>query len=118
MAKVGRKKRKFTKDQKKRIEEAAFTGCHLETIAILTDIPETTLKRRFGPIIAKKRAERRDELRKAQNRLASDGNPTMLIFLGKNDLQQVDKHETKHSGSIDLAGALASLDRGEEKGKT
>ena len=69
----------------------ALAGCYDKTIARLTGIPETTLKRRCGDLISKKRAERKYNIRAAQDKAIKAGNPAMLIFLGKNELNQVDK---------------------------
>lgn len=76
----------------------ALAGCYDKTIARLTGIPETTLKRRCGVLISKKRAERKYNIRAAQDKAIKQGNPALLIFLGKNELGQVDKQEieTKH----------------------
>ena len=69
----------------------ALVGCYDKTIARLTGIPESTLKRRCGALISEKRAERKYNIRKAQNKALEQGNPALLIFLGKNELGQVDK---------------------------
>ena len=72
-------------------------------------IPETTIRSNFGDLLSKKRAERKLILREKQNLLASGGNPAMLIFLGKNDLGQTDKQETKVDAGSSLAAALAGI---------
>jgi len=81
---------------KREIDEAevikyALAGCYDKTIARLTGIPESTLKRRCGALISKKRAERKYNIRKAQNDAIAQGNTALLIFLGKNELDQTDK---------------------------
>ena len=52
-------------------------------IANVMGITKTTLQRRFGAILVKKRAERQLALATKQTELAESGNPTMLIWLGK-----------------------------------
>ncbi|MGR3292547.1 MAG: hypothetical protein ACUZ9M_00865 [Candidatus Scalindua sp.] len=89
---TGRPKKQFDAEIRRKIEEYALNNCHLDTIALALDISKTTLVRRFGTIIKKKRAEGRINLRANQTKL-SKHNPAMAIFLGKNELNQVDKQE-------------------------
>lgn len=84
------------------VAKYAFNGCYDKTIARLTGIPETTLKRRCGDLISQKRAERKNNLREMQNKAAAGGNTAMLIFLGKNDLGQTDKQAIEHGGKVQL----------------
>ena len=81
---------RFTDEQKQEIERLALNGCQNNTIANITGIALTTLKRRFGKLMTKKRCERKFNLRENQTRLAK-AFPAMAIFLGKNELGQVDK---------------------------
>lgn len=83
----------------KEVIKYALAGCYDKTIARLTGIPETTLKRRCGVLISKKRAERKYNIRAAQDKAIKQGNPALLIFLGKNELGQVDKQEVYQSGA-------------------
>jgi len=61
------------------IEIAEFLGCSVDV-----------LERRFADVLRKKRASIRLRLRRAQLRLAMEGNATMLIWLGKQYLGQSD----------------------------
>ena len=88
--KGGRPKRTFTDEIVQKIEEFARLNCHMDTIALALDIPLSTLNRRFGGFIKKKRAEGRVILRDNQVKL-SKTQAAMAIFLGKNELEQVDK---------------------------
>lgn len=47
--------------------------------------------------------EGKASLRRAQWKAAQDGNPTMLIWLGKQMLGQRDKHDIEHSGGISVS---------------
>lgn len=87
---MGRPKKQFSEDIMQKIEEYALNNCHFETIAMALEIPVNTLKRRFGRFIRQKRAEGRVKLRANQVKL-SKNHPAMAIFLGKNELGQVDK---------------------------
>jgi hypothetical protein len=68
----------------------AAMGCTDSEIARWFGIEESTLKYNFSEIIAKGREQLKQSLRRAQIRLAMNGNATMLIWLGKNILGQSD----------------------------
>lgn len=78
--------------------------CTAEEICSVLGISEDTLGRRiaereidgvrnFADLYKKHQGEGRASLRRAQWKAAQDGNPTMLIWLGKQVLGQKDKHE-------------------------
>ena len=81
----GLKKRIVNPEQ---IYELAAIGCTDSDIARWFDIDESTLKYNFLDIIAKGREEIKMTLRRAQLQVALGGNPTMLIWLGKQLLGQ------------------------------
>ena len=87
---MARPKKVFTDEEVQQMEEYALDGCQNNTIATLMDIANSTLIRRFGKLLTKKRCERKQRLRLIQTQLALS-NPAMAIFLGKNELGQVDK---------------------------
>ena len=90
-----------TEDQ---VSEWAFNGATTRTIATLCGEDEHTIDRRFGALIAKKRAERRYRLAEAQTRLAiEDGDKTMLIWVGKNELAQSDQPPDDADAEPELA---------------
>ena len=62
------------------VEIAEFLGCSVDV-----------LERRFADVLRKKRVSMRLRLRRAQLRLAMEGNVTMLIWLGKQYLGQTDR---------------------------
>lgn len=64
-------------------EIAHVVGCSVDTLA----------RRGFAALINKARETGKTSLRRQQFRLALDGNPTMLIWLGKQYLGQKDKSE-------------------------
>lgn len=72
------------------VETMAKIGCTDREIAEHFGINDQTLRRVFVDFLIKGRSELRQRLRQAQLRVAFDGNPTMLIFLGKNILGQAD----------------------------
>ena len=81
---------RFTDAQIQHITGLALDGCQNNTIANITGIALTTLKRRFGKLLTKKRCERKHNLRHNQTELAKTS-ADMAKFLGKNELGQVDK---------------------------
>ena len=106
---MARPKRVFTNEEVQQIDIMASNNCHMDTIALALEIPLTTLVRRFGRIIKQKRAQGRIELRAKQVKLANN-HPAMAIFLGKNELGQVDKQiiETEATEQKKLAEAEAT----------
>jgi len=70
------------------VYKLAAMGCTDSEIARWFSIEESTLKYNFSEIIAKGREQLKQSLRRAQIRLALSGNATMLIWLGKNILNQ------------------------------
>jgi len=101
------------------IERLASIGCTDHEIAALAGLSETEIKRSFGPLLKSGRGKLRERLRSAQVARALDGSDTMLIWLGKQYLEQRDKHDNAntHSGpsggpipiAIDRRAALAGV---------
>lgn len=80
--------------------------CTLEEICAWFECSEDTIERAvkrekgksFADYFKEKRVAGLVSLRRAQMRAAIKGNPTMLIWLGKQLLGQKEKHEVEHSG--------------------
>ena len=83
----GKNKRVVTPDD---VYKLAAIGSTDREIARWFDMDENTLKYNFSSIIAKGREDLHQSLRMAQIKLALSGNATMLIWLGKNILEQSD----------------------------
>jgi hypothetical protein len=110
--------------------------CTADEIAGVMGISVDTLDRRikerghagFADLYKKHQSEGRTSLRRAQFKSAvEDGNPTMLIWLGKQTLGQRDKHEHEVTGKdggpiafsrarSKLADLLASEDEPAQEG--
>ncbi len=73
------------------LETLAKIHCTMVEIASVLKVSERTLRRRFGRIIETHRAGGRTSLRRAQWSKALAGNPTMMIWLGKQELGQRDQ---------------------------
>jgi hypothetical protein len=88
---MGRPSAGLPADAEGMVADAASAGSPDREIAALLGVSERTVRRRFGRVLTKKRAERRLALRKAQWTTAMAGNPAMLIWLGKQELEQMDQ---------------------------
>ena len=69
-------------------------------IATLVGCDEGTIRGRFSDLVKKNRAQRKLELKLMQWRTAKSGNAAMLIWLGKQELDQVDKQTVTSDGKI------------------
>jgi hypothetical protein len=56
----------------------------------------------FSELYKKHQDEGKASLRRAQWKAAQDGNPTMLVWLGKQNLGQRDKQEIEHKGGLNI----------------
>lgn len=82
---IGRNKIAVPPDE---VEHQSSLGCTDREIAKYFGVKEDTLRRHFADYLIKGRHNLKTSLRQAQLRVALDGNPTMLIWLGKNILAQ------------------------------
>ena len=88
MAKVNKKSYKLDTSI---IERLSMIMCSYEEIAMVMDTSVDNLKKRYKDIIDKGRAEGKKGLRRAQyEKAVMDKDVRMLIFLGKNYLEQSD----------------------------
>ena len=71
------------------VEMLAFRGWSTKEIGDFYECTDRTIRNRFSAILAKGRTKRRGELRDAQWKSAvTNGNVTMQIWLGKQELSQ------------------------------
>lgn len=101
----------------KKIAKLALAGCKNSEIAFILGCDDETLTNNYSRILDKKRAERKAKLRTAQTLKAMMGDTTMLIWLGKQELEQTDKQlfdgSLRHTYQLsmeDLQGALAEYE--------
>lgn len=92
--------RPLIKIDKGEVEKLARLGCNDTEIGNFFGVHPTTIGKRFSVILTKGRAERKAKLRQMQWKAAEGGNIAMLIWLGKQELGQIEtiKHE---GGQID-----------------
>jgi len=77
----------------KLVQDLASIGCKTSEIAIVVGCSVDTLDGRFSEELAKGRENLKISLRRWQLEAAKKGNTSMLIWLGKQLLQQTDKIE-------------------------
>jgi hypothetical protein len=75
------------------IAKLASIQCTNKEIAEVVGISETALTKRFGKIIDNNKQKGRQSLRRTQWQKAHDGDTRMMIFLGKQYLNQKDNPE-------------------------
>lgn len=78
----------------------AKISCTMEEMAHFFGIDRETLKYNFLPYIQRAESELRQMLRAKQIEVALEGNPTMLIWLGKNMLGQSDNPTNTDANKI------------------
>jgi AraC-like DNA-binding protein len=76
------------------VRKLAAIDCTIAEIAATLDCSRDTLERRFRDVIDQGREQGKVSLRRRQFELASSGNATMLIWLGKQRLGQRDAQDT------------------------
>ena len=96
---MGRPRKKIDVRQ---VETLAQIGCTLEEIAAVVGCSADTLQRRFAVVIKKGRLSLNMSVRRMQYERAAKGSDTMLIWLGKQYLNQKNFHAVDHTGAIDL----------------
>lgn len=86
----GRPQAKIDKEQ---VEKLAYIGATDTEIGDFFNVHPTTIYKRFSDILTKMRAKRKTRLRQLQWQQAEKGNIAMLIWIGKQELGQVERSE-------------------------
>ena len=90
---IGRPKKELDKDV---IAKLSQIGCTQEEIGSVVGISARTLQRRYADLVAENKNIGRASLRKKLWERALKGDPKLLIWLSKNELNMVDKiHPTQ-----------------------
>lgn len=101
---MGRPRKKIDADQ---VGTLARIGCTYSEIGAVVGCSTDTLKRRFADHIEKAREHGKSSLRHAQWQKALEGNPTMLIWLGKQELGQRDRQDVDTTvTAVDVARSV------------
>jgi AraC-like DNA-binding protein len=88
---IGRPKKELDKDV---IAKLSQIGCTQEEIGSVVGISARTLQRRFADLVAENKNIGKASLRKKLWEKALKGDPKLLIWLSKNELNMVDKIHT------------------------
>jgi hypothetical protein len=96
---------KLVKPDLSEVEKLGALQCTFEEIGAWFKVDKRTINRwakqpAFAEALERGKAAGRASLRRAQYQAAMNGNPAMLIWLGKQILDQKDK--TEHTGEINL----------------
>ena len=83
------------------VQKLAGYGCTNIEIADFFGCSSDLIEKSYSEFLTKGRANLKKRLRKAQLDTALSGNSTMLIWLGKQMLGQVDKQEVEHIRPIE-----------------
>ena len=92
-----------------KIRQLASIGCTDEEVALIAGIDDSTLQRRFAPLLKEGRAAFKAEIRRMQWKRCLDGSDTMLIFLGKVVLHQKERTEFTLEATDTLAEFISSI---------
>lgn len=77
------------------LEKLAAINCSHAEMASVLGCSSDTLERNYAAVIKKGRAQGRMSLKRKQYEVAMTGNVTMLIWLGKQMLDQSDKQDAR-----------------------
>lgn len=97
------------------LEKLASFGCTIEEAAGFFGVSLRTMNRRieeevdFARAWEKGKASMKCSLRRKQVQIAMEGNPTMLIWLGKMLLGQHDRVEVEHAGALAVTDVRDTL---------
>jgi hypothetical protein len=84
-----------------KIEQLAGFGCTNTEIASFFGCDESLIRKSYSEYLSKGRDKGKIRLRQLQWRAAERGNVSMMIWLGKQVLGQVDRQEVEHIRPID-----------------
>lgn len=85
----------------KQVEELAAIQCSLAEMSAVLRCDKKTLYNRFAAEMAAGRERGKSSLKRKQYEVAMSGNATMLIWLGKQHLEQSDKNEQRFDGKLE-----------------
>ena len=91
---MGRPKKPLDEDV---IANLSQIGCTQEEIGAVVGISARTLQRRYADLVAENKNKGKASLRKVLWKKALKGDPKLLIWLSKNELNMVDKIHTTAS---------------------
>lgn len=90
------------KVDEKLLRELAQIHCTMDEIAAVVGVSKDTLERRYAAVIKEGRDEGKSSIRRAQYLAAMKGNTAMLIWLGKQLLDQRDRLQTENETTVSI----------------
>src|SRR5215469_2904198 len=81
-----------------KVRTLAALGLTMKETAAILDCSDETIRRRFSDVMHQGWARRDASVRRKQFEIAMQGNPTMLVWLGKQYLDRSDKQDVTHGG--------------------
>tara|TARA_Y100000593_G_scaffold29776_1_gene59013 strand:- start:3103 stop:3552 length:450 start_codon:yes stop_codon:yes gene_type:complete len=94
------RKRKSRVDREK-VEMLASFGCTIMEIAKFFIVDESVIRKDYKDELNRGKEEMKLRLRQLQWKYAEQGNTSLLIFLGKNYLNQTDKQQVDMTGNLE-----------------
>ena len=89
--------------------QLASLGLTTAEIASVLECSPDTLERNFKEEMDEGKEKCKASVRRKQFELAMAGNPTMLIWLGKQILGQRDKQDIEHSGEVAIKRVVSDI---------
>lgn len=80
------------------VKRLASVGCTADEVAIVCECSRSLIYEKYGTAFELGKADLKRKLRHKQVQMALSGNPAMLIWLGKNLLDQKDKQDIEVTG--------------------
>ncbi len=96
-----KKKKSYKKLDIDKVEMLASFGCTHFEIAKFFQCDESTVRKEYKEVMEKGQEKMKLRLRQLQWKHAELGNTSLLIFLGKNYLNQTDKAQVDHIGNLE-----------------
>lgn len=93
----------------KKVAQLASFGLSTAEIAAALDCSADTIQRNYADVLKSGREKRNGSLRRKQYEIAMAGNATMLIWLGKQFLEQKDKLEHVVDAQVEVSDVRAKL---------
>jgi IS30 family transposase len=92
-----------------KVKQLAALGLSNAEVAAVLEVSPDTIERRFKQEMKAGRERRNASLRRKQFEVAMTGNATMLIWLGKQHLEQKDKLEHVVDAAVEVTDVRAKL---------
>ena len=100
---------------KELLRELSGLNCSYAEMSRLIGVAESTLTRRYAQVIKEGRETVKTSLKRKQYEVAMNGNPTLLIWLGKIIVGQKEKVETERDFELTIITKIVDLTKSGKK---